>query len=195
MAYSQTLVGTATDPDGDPLTFTKFSGPAWLTIAPNGALSGTPALADSCTNTLQISVTDGTRFDTATLRIFVVAGPRWNDGNDDFFYPDAVQDTPYAGTLATNVIYCGAQALSYAKVSGPAWLNVAADGTLSGTPDRTNVLENVWTVIVSDGTSTNDATLRIWVNGSPKFASSPVHGGNARVGARIHFSDPGGHGR
>lgn len=182
VAYSQTLVGTATDPNGDPLTFTKLSGPAWLTIAGNGAVSGTPALADSCTNSFQISVTDGTRFDTATLRILVNAGPRWNDGNDDFFYPDAIQNTPYAATLATNVIYCGAQVLSYAKVSGPAWLNVAADGTLSGTPDRTNVLENVWTVTVADATSTNDAILRIWVNGSPKFVSSPVLAPNARVG-------------
>jgi hypothetical protein len=187
-AYSQTLVGTATDPNGDPLTFAKFSGPAWLTIAANGAVSGTPALVDSCTNTFQISVTDGTRFDTAVLRIFVAAGARWNDGNDDFFYPDGVQDTPYVGTLATNVIYCGAQALSYAKVSGPDWLKVAADGTLSGTPDRTNVLENVWTVTVADGISTNDAILRIWVNGSPKFASSPVTTANARVGLEYSSS-------
>jgi hypothetical protein len=181
VAYSQTLVGTATDPNGDPLTFAKFSGPAWLTIAPNGAVSGTPVLADSCTNSFQIWVTDGTRFDTATLQIFVAAPPRWNDGNDDFAYPAATQDVPYAGTLATNVIYCGAQVLSYAKVSGPAWLNVAADGTLSGTSDRTNVLENVWTVVVVEGTVTNDAILRIWVNGSPKFASSPVQAANARV--------------
>jgi hypothetical protein len=181
-AYAATLMGTATDPNGDPLTFGKFTGPAWLTIAPNGAVSGTPGLADSCTNSFQISVTDGTRFDTGTLRIFVNAGPRWNDGNDDFFYPDAIQDTPYAGTLATNIIYCGSQALSYIKISGPAWLNVAANGTLSGTPDRTNVLENVWTVGVVEGTVTNDATLRIWVNGSPKFAYSPVQAANARVG-------------
>lgn len=181
-AYSQTLINTATDPNGDPLTFGKFSGPAWLTINPDGTVSGTPTLADSCANLFQISVTDGTRFDTALLRIFVAAGPRWNDGNDDFFYPDAAQDVSYSGTLATNVIYCDSQVLSYAKVSGPAWLNIAADGTLSGTPDRTNVLENVWAVMVRDGTSTNDATLRIWVNGSPKFASSPVIMANARVG-------------
>ncbi len=182
VAYAQTLAGSATGGDGGPLTFTKFSGPTWLTITPSGVLSGTPTLVNACTNTFQISVTDGTRFDTATLSIFVVAGPRWNDNNDDFFYPDAVQNTPYAGTLATNVIYCGSQALTYVKSNGPVWLNVAADGTLSGTPDTTNVLENAWTVCVTDGTETNDAILRIWVNGSPKFPASPVTMVNARIG-------------
>lgn len=181
VAYSQTLAGTATDPNGDPLTYAKFSGPAWLNIGANGVVSGTPALTDSGTNSFKISVTDGTRFDTATLNVAVAAGPRWNDGNDDFFYPDAVQDAPYAGKLAANVIYFGAEVLNYAKISGPAWLSVAADGTLSGTPDRTNVLENVWTVTVSDTSSTNDAILRIWVNGSPKFGITPVTMANARV--------------
>jgi hypothetical protein len=182
LAYAHTLLGTATDPESDPLSFAKLSGPAWLTVARDGALSGTPALTDSCTNTFLVAVTDGTRFDTATLTVFVAAGPRWNDGNDDFYYPDAAQDIPYSGSLAATTIYCGAQPLSYARLSGPAWLDVAPDGTLSGTPGRTNVLENVWTVVVSDGTFTNDATLRIWVNGSPKFASSPVIMANARVG-------------
>ena len=39
----QTLVGTATDPNAlDNLTFTKVSGLTWLTISPEGALTGTP---------------------------------------------------------------------------------------------------------------------------------------------------------
>ncbi|MFM8357917.1 MAG: putative Ig domain-containing protein, partial [Verrucomicrobiota bacterium] len=181
-AYSRSLAGSASDPDGNPLFFAKLAGPAWLSISPEGLATGTPALTDSCLNTFQVSVSDGTRFDLATLNVFVAAGPRWNDGNDDFFYAPATQDTAYTGDLAANVIYCGPQTLSYAKVSGPAWLNVASNGALSGTPDRTNVLENVWVVTVSDGASTNDAILRILVTGSPKFVSSPVQAGNARVG-------------
>jgi len=172
-AYAQTLVGTATDADLDPLTFTKLSGPAWLQIAANGALSGTPALTDSCTNTWQISVTDGTRFDVATLQIFVAAPPRWNDGDNNFAYNNATQNVVYANTLATNIIYCGAQTLTFAKNAGPAWLNVAADGTLSGTPDPTNVLNNVFTVTVSDGSTPVPATLSIFVNGSPTFPINP----------------------
>ncbi len=71
VVYAQTLVGTATDADSDPLTFAKGPGPGWLTVAANGALSGTPAAGDLGTNSWGISVTDGTRFDVATLTIVV----------------------------------------------------------------------------------------------------------------------------
>src|SRR4030095_7377189 len=41
--YSGTVAGSANDPDaGDTLSYGKISGPAWLTVAANGALSGTP---------------------------------------------------------------------------------------------------------------------------------------------------------
>jgi hypothetical protein len=173
MAYGQTLAGSATDADSDPLTYGKFSGPAWLVIAPNGALSGTPAQSDACGNTWQIWVTDGTRFATSPLQIFVDAGPRWGSANLN--YGNAGQNTPYGGSLATDILYCGPQALTYAKVSGPAWLQVAADGTLSGTPDPTNISANVFRVSVSDGIfPAFNATLNIFVNGSPKFPVSPV---------------------
>ena len=127
-AYSGTLVGTATDADRDPLSFGKYSGPAWLQVAANGALSGTPGLTDSCTNTWQIWVTDGARFDVATLQIFVAAPPRWNAGDANFAYDNAVQNVAYANTLATNVIYCGAQTLTFAKTAarpGFRWLPMA----------------------------------------------------------------------
>ena len=39
----QSIASDATDPDaGDTLTFSKVAGPAWLTVAGNGALGGTP---------------------------------------------------------------------------------------------------------------------------------------------------------
>jgi hypothetical protein len=38
--YAGTLAGTATDPDGNPLTFARGFGPAWLVLAPNADLSG-----------------------------------------------------------------------------------------------------------------------------------------------------------
>jgi hypothetical protein len=73
----QTLAGSATDPNSNPLTFTKLpGGPTWLSVAPNGALSGTPAPTDAGLNrwTVQVSSSGGT--DTATLLIDVVApGP------------------------------------------------------------------------------------------------------------------------
>lgn len=181
VAYSGTLVGSATDADLDPLTFAKFSGPAWLQVAANGTLSGTPALADACTNTWQISVTDGTRFDTAILQIYVAAGPRWTGNN--LTYANAEQNVAYAGLLSTNIDgYCGSATLTYAKVSGPSWLSVAANGTLSGTPDPTNVLANAFVVSVTDGIfPAANANVNIFVNGSPTFPNAIISKATAFV--------------
>ncbi|RYD43881.1 MAG: hypothetical protein EOP83_31530, partial [Verrucomicrobiaceae bacterium] len=77
VTYSSSLAADATDPDtGDTLTFTKISGPAWLDVSPNGALSGTPTAADVGANQWVIRVTDqgGLQADTV-LAISVVAAP------------------------------------------------------------------------------------------------------------------------
>jgi hypothetical protein len=74
-AYTgQTLFGSATDDEGDPLTYSKVSGPAWLSVATNGALSGTPAGGDVGTNSWTVQVSDGLGgTDTAVLNITVAA--------------------------------------------------------------------------------------------------------------------------
>lgn len=76
IAYSASLAGFADDPDNDtPLTFAKVTGPAWLTVASDGTLSGTPAAGDAGANVFTVSVTDtDDGSDTATLNITVDAG-------------------------------------------------------------------------------------------------------------------------
>ncbi|GAB4170152.1 MAG: hypothetical protein Fur0032_08920 [Terrimicrobiaceae bacterium] len=56
-AYSASLAALAYDP-GDTLSWSKLSGPAWLTVASNGNVSGTPASGDVGTNTFVARVTD-----------------------------------------------------------------------------------------------------------------------------------------
>ncbi|MBM4297687.1 MAG: hypothetical protein FJ143_08105, partial [Deltaproteobacteria bacterium] len=74
VAYSGTLTGSAGDPNNDPLTFSKTSGPAWLSVAANGALSGTPGAGDVGLNSFIVSVSDGRGgSDSATLQITVGA--------------------------------------------------------------------------------------------------------------------------
>lgn len=74
-AYSETIGAYARDPDyGDPLTFSKLSGPAWLSIAAGGSLSGTPAAADVGTNVFVVKVEDAAGMsDTATMQLEVFA--------------------------------------------------------------------------------------------------------------------------
>ena len=71
-----TLATNATDLNGDSLSFAKVSGPPWLAVAANGALSGVPASADVGTNTFVVQATDpGGLLATATLTIAVTPAP------------------------------------------------------------------------------------------------------------------------
>jgi len=69
-AYSFTP--SASDPDGDNLTFSASNLPAWLSINTNtGALTGTPSDSDvGVSNNIQVSVSDGT--ETVSLAAFSI---------------------------------------------------------------------------------------------------------------------------
>jgi uncharacterized repeat protein (TIGR02543 family) len=58
-AYSASLASDASDANSDPLSFAKVSGPEWLSVAGNGALSGTPTSVGDSPNGFIISVSDG----------------------------------------------------------------------------------------------------------------------------------------
>jgi hypothetical protein len=62
--------------------------------------------------------------------------------------------------------------LTFAKVSGPTWLSVAADGALSGTPLSSHLGDNSFVVSVSDGISTVQTTLNITVKSAFEVWSS-----------------------
>lgn len=58
-SYSNSIAGTATDANvGDTLTYSKAAGPAWLNVAANGTLTGTPTSGDGGTNYFTVRVTD-----------------------------------------------------------------------------------------------------------------------------------------
>jgi uncharacterized repeat protein (TIGR03803 family) len=71
--YAAALSTNAVEPSGDAVTFAKVSGPAWLIVAANGALSGTPELADLGPNSFTVSLVDANGWSSsATLPITVV---------------------------------------------------------------------------------------------------------------------------
>ncbi len=57
-AYAGSLATYAVDPDGYTITFSLVSGPAWLSVAGNGALGGTPSASDVGTNLFVVNATD-----------------------------------------------------------------------------------------------------------------------------------------
>lgn len=71
-AYTDSIAGSASDADSDPLSYSKVSGPAWLGVASNGDLTGTPTANDIGVNAFTVQVDDGNGgTDTATLNITV----------------------------------------------------------------------------------------------------------------------------
>jgi hypothetical protein len=190
-AYSGSIAGNATDEDaGAALTFAKISGPAWLIVSPTGALSGTPTNSNVGANSFIVSVSDGIAPAVdATLNISVI---NTNDAPTWIINPitgaDATEDAAYAGSIAGSAMDADLGAsLTYAKVSGPAWLSVSSTGDLSGTPTNSDVGTNSFVVSVSDGIAAPvNATLNITVintNDAPTFLTNPVIAANATEGA------------
>lgn len=74
VAFSGNIATYASDPDaGDTLTFSKVEGPAWLAVAANGGLSGTPSTGDSGTQEVVVMATDS--HGVASLVSFNIALP------------------------------------------------------------------------------------------------------------------------
>jgi hypothetical protein len=72
LAYTVSIANYGIDPNGDNMTFTKLSGPAWLNIAPNGNCNGTPFSPDVGTNAFLVRVSDpGGLSSTATMNLIV----------------------------------------------------------------------------------------------------------------------------
>lgn len=185
VSYSSTLADNATDTNDDTLTFAKVSGPSWLAVASNGALSGTPSTSDVGSNVFTVSVSDSIASPVeATLNITVLntnVAPVF--GSDPISGSNATEDSAYSGTIAGSATDADDDTLSYSKNSGPSWLSIASNGTLSGTPTNSDVGSNSFTVIVSDGNGGSDTTtLNITVintNDAPVFSSDPIDGGSA----------------
>ena len=92
VAYSDTIAGSATDPNSDPLTYSKLAGPAWLSVATNGVLSGTPLIGDMGLNDFTVMVDDGNGGTHAALLQIQVNDPEGNPPiNEDTSATDQVR--------------------------------------------------------------------------------------------------------
>src|SRR5690606_29374364 len=85
----------------------------------------------------------------ATLNIFVNAAPTFTI--DPIILPEISPEQPLTGTLSEYIIDPNpGDTFSFTKVSGPDWVEVAADGALSGTPTLNDVGTNTVVVSVTD---------------------------------------------
>ncbi len=107
----------------------------------------------------------------------VNGAPTWN-GNP-ISTADGTEGTSYNASLASLASDPNNDNLVFSKVSGPAWLSVAADGTLTGTPTSSNLGNNTFTVSVTDdlsaaiGVTLNVIVLsrfQAWAAGATSFS-------------------------
>jgi len=100
--------------------------------------------------------------------------------SNPFTRPNATENTAYSETIAGSATDADNDILSYTRFMGPTWLNVASDGTLSGTPPIGSAGPISWAIQVSDGNGGSDlATLNITVNAAitnqpPKWNYPPT---------------------
>jgi uncharacterized repeat protein (TIGR03803 family) len=74
--YAASLTANSVRPSADTVFYSKLSGPAWLSVASNGDLSGTPAISDIGTNTFIVSLFDNYGWScAATMYVSVVPSP------------------------------------------------------------------------------------------------------------------------
>jgi autotransporter-associated beta strand protein len=200
------LAASATDPDGNALTFSKTDGPGWLSVASDGTLSGTPATLDVGANAFDVRVTDmhGLSSDAvlqiqvafANLPPQVIAVPAIPN--------DAVALIPYGGfsltTFTNDPNLTQGDMLVFSKLGGPAWLDVLPNGTLTGTPLAGDIGLNLFNTRVTDSAGAYaDIALQITVtetvlyldgNGTTSGSGSPPS--ITWDGSAIWSTDPGG---
>jgi hypothetical protein len=100
----------------------------------------------------------------------------------------AAEGSAYLRTLTVHVIdSLDPQALGYSLLSGPAWLTVAPDGTLGGTPQPGDTGLNVFQVRAMNGLGeVHDVTLQVLVaapnpNPSTAPASTAIQAGSGSI--------------
>jgi hypothetical protein len=179
-AYSFTA--SASDPDGDSLTFSIANRPSWASFSNAGRLSGTPSASHAGTyNNILISVTDGQS--VASLPSFsIVVGTQGTNS------PPTISGTPttsitqgqsYSFTPTAND--GDGDALTFSISGRPSWASFdTTTGRLSGTPAASHVgTSGAITISVSDGQrSASLAPFSITVNASAPTNRAPVISGS-----------------
>ncbi len=143
---------TASDADGDTLTFSVTNLPDWASFDSNtGAISGTPAPASVGTYpSITISVSDGQSTTSLTPFSIAVLAPLTISGNPP---TTVLVGSAYAFQPTTNAP--SGTALTFSIMNAPAWASFdTTTGQLSGTPSQNGTFANV-VISVTDGTQTS----------------------------------------
>lgn len=172
---------TATDANGDTLTFSISNKPVWTTFSSStGLLTGTPTAAGTYANII-ISVSDGrTKRSLTAFSITAVASSSSSSSSSNV--APTISGTPSASVTVGNAYTftptaqdANGDALGFSISNKPSWATFnTATGQLSGTPTSSNVGSySAITISVSDGVaSTALGAFAITVAAAPVTTGS-----------------------
>jgi hypothetical protein len=153
VAYS--FQPTASDADGDPLTFAVANLPSWAAFSTaTGRLTGTPtsSMAGLSFAGIAISVSDGTFSTSLPAFAITVAAPNTAPTLSGSPATAVIAGQPYS--FQPSAADADGNTLTFSISNRPAWATFSTStGRLSGTPSSTNVgTYSGITISVSDGT-------------------------------------------
>jgi len=167
----------AVDPDrGDALTYSLQTNATWLHLTSDNKLTGTPANANVGSHAVTLRATD--RQGVSAAQTFSVRVKNVNNPPVFTSQPDTVatEDQLYSYKFAAGDPDPG-DALTYALQTDAAWLKLANDNKLTGTPTNENVGSYTVTLRATDKQNVSTSqrfSLRVKnVNDPPVFTSKP----------------------
>ena len=201
---------SASDADGDALTFAKVAGPPFMTVTTTSPTTGNielaPPLGTSGTFGATVSASDGSLTNQRSFGITVCQGC---GGSTPFFFPVADM-TVTEGMTADQTITAmdpNGDPVTFSRVSGPIFMTVStvdpghgnATGTIHLAPGLADAGTYQATVRASDGSLSGDRSFQITVHTSGNRCPTANPGGpySGIVGVLITFdgsasSDPDG---
>ena len=183
---------SATDANGDNLTFSISNKPAWASFSTaSGRLSGTPAAGNvGSFNNIVISVSDGTA--SSSLAAFSITVNQTNVAPVISGTPATSVNEGASYSFTPSVTDADGDNLTFGISNKPAWATFnTATGQLSGTPDFTQSGVYASIVIgVSDGSLTDSLpafTINVInVNQAPVISGTPAS--SVTVGSSYQFT-------
>jgi len=170
---------TASDADGNALTFSIANQPSWAAFnSSTGLLSGTPTAAGTH-STITISVSDGTASTSlAPFSIVVSAPATQNSAPTISGSPSTVAEVGTAYSFQPSASDADGNSLGFSIANRPSWATFStATGRLSGTPAAAAVHSGI-VISVSDGTTTTSLpaftlTVNAPANRAPAISGTP----------------------
>lgn len=182
VASAYSFTPTASDPDGDTLTFSATNVPSWASFnTATGQLSGTPASGDIGTNSgIVITASDGEFSDS--LPAFSITVSAQNSAPVISGTPSTAVEEGQNYSFTPTASDADGDSLTFSIVNRPAWASFdAATGELSGVPPQGAAGSYSGIVIsVSDGTDSDSlAAFTITVtavvgNSPPQISGNPA---------------------